>query len=142
MSTVPVTGFIDQAEVDKIVRTQVERAIAAELGSSKVIDTAVKEAMTVAMPTITASIADAIDKAMTMLLNDPTFIAKLIGDALMKDTSKLSGAFDSALRAAGKRMALDAGTLGKVVESVSEQIAAEADLRALEYLEKGGGSFS
>lgn len=142
MSKVPVTGFVDQAVIDSLVLKQVEKAIADELANSAVIKKAVQVAVTSALPVLDKSIATAMDKATTQLLSDSTFIAKLIGEALIKDSSKLKGAFDSALRAAGKRMALDSGTLEELIETITEKYAIEAAVRAAEMAEKGGGQFS
>lgn len=142
MSKVPVTGFVDQAAIDSLVLKQVEKAIADELANSAVIKKAVQVAVTSALPVLDKSIATAMDKATTQLLSDSTFIAKLIGEALIKDSSKLKGAFDSALRAAGKRMALDSGTLEELIETITEKYAIEAAVRAAEMAEKGGGQFS
>lgn len=142
MSKVPVTGYVDQFVIDDLIQKQVEKAVATELAGSKVIQQAVAEAVTAALPKVKTAVDLAVDKAVNHLLNDHLFVAKLIGDAILKDSGRLTGAFDTALRAAGKRMALDSGTLGTLMEDVKERIASEAEIRLLKLEEIGGGSFS
>lgn len=142
MNKVSVTGYVDQAVIDSLVLKQVEKAIADELANSAVIKKAVQVAVTAAIPVIDKSVATAMDKAVTKLLSDHTFIAKLIGEALLKDSSKLKGAFDAALRAAGKRMALDSEALGTLIETITEKYAIEAAARAAVAAAEGKGQFS
>lgn len=139
---IAVSTLIDQAVIDDLVLKHVDASISRQVAGTKLIDEAIGKAMKEVQADLAPKLAAAVEKGLDKVLNDPTFIAKLIGDALLKDSSVLAGSFHSALRAAGKKLALDEGTLGHVVESVTEQIAIEAAVRAADFEAKGGGQFS
>lgn len=90
----------------------------------------------------TTMVEAAIKQAITNVCNSPGFLDGLIKSAILSGSEKLGGSFDASLRAAGKKLAMDTGTLEKVADGVKAALVTEAESRLAEYELRGGGSFA
>jgi hypothetical protein len=132
---------IDDAVIQKLADDAVQRAVKSTVESSSVIKSAVEKAIA-SVKIDTKQIEDAVTASIKNVTANPAFLDDLVRTAILKGADKLTGSFDSSLRAAGKRMAMDPETLEKVVEGVKAKLSLEAEERLAEMELKGHGTFA
>lgn len=132
---------IDDAIIQKLADEAVQRAVKSTVEGSSVIKSAVEKAIA-AVKIDTKQIEDAVVQSIKNVTSNPAFLDDLIRKAILQGAPKLTGSFDSSLRAAGKRMALDPETLESMVEGVKQKLALEAEERLAEMEIKGMGKFA
>lgn len=143
----PIQVVIPDVQIQQMVEVQIRSAI-----TGQVIQTEVSRAVGEAIGQITADrelIAQAVQDSVTRVCNDSTFLDELVKASILKGASKLEGAFDGAIKAAGKRMALESETLTLVTENVREKVylenlavKAEKLNRVIRLEEQGHGQFA
>lgn len=143
----PIQVVIPDAQIHQMVEAQLRSAI-----TSQVIHAEVLKAVGEAIGQITADrklIAQAVQDSVTRVCNDSAFLDELVKASILKGASKLEGAFDGAIKAAGKRMALESETLTLVTENVREKVylenlavKAEKLNRVIRLEEQGHGQFA
>lgn len=121
--------------LDFLAQRAVERVIIDSLNSTDVIDRALQAAIKDCMEDITPKLTAALQEATDKVLQKPGFIEGIVEANLMRSADKLSGSFDSSMRAAGKALALDRSTLTAIAEEVKIRAFKEKE-------EQGIGRFS
>lgn len=143
----PIQVVIPDVQIQQMVEAQIRSTI-----TGQVIQTEVAKAVGEAIGQIVADrklIAQAVQDSVTRVCNDSTFLDELVKASILKGASKLEGAFDGAIKAAGKRMALESETLTLVTENVREKVylenlavKAEKLNRVIRLEEQGHGQFA
>lgn len=143
----PIQVVIPDVQIQQMVEVQIRSAI-----TGQVIAAEVSRAVGEAIGQITADrelINKAVQDSVTRVCNDSTFLDELVKESILKGASKLEGAFDGAIKAAGKRMALESETLTLVTENVREKVylenlavKAEKLNRVIRLEEQGHGQFA
>lgn len=143
----PIQVVIPDVQIQQMVEVQIRSAI-----TGQVIAAEVSRAVGEAIGQITADrelINKAVQDSVTRVCNDSTFLDELVKASILKGASKLEGAFDGAIKAAGKRMALESETLTLVTENVREKVyqenlavKAEKLNRVIRLEEQGHGQFA
>lgn len=132
---------IDDATIQKLADEAVQRAVKSTVEGSAGIRQAIEKAIS-SVKIDTKQIEAAITASIKNVTDDPSFLDDLIRKAVLNGASKLGGSFDSSLRAAGKRLALDGDTIELVAENIKSKIEQDAEERKAELELKGGGAFS
>lgn len=145
----PIQVVIPDVQIQQMVEVQIRSAI-----TGQVIAAEVSRAVGEAIGQITADrelINKAVQDSVTRVCNDSAFLDELVKASILKGASKLEGAFDGAIKAAGKRMALESETLTLVTENVrvrekvyQENLAVKAEKlnRVIRLEEQGHGQFA
>ncbi len=143
----PIQVVIPDVQIQQMVEVQIRSAI-----TGQVIAAEVSRAVGEAIGQITADrelINKAVQDSVTRVCNDSAFLDELVKASILKGASKLEGAFDGAIKAAGKRMALESETLTLVTENVREKVyqenlavKAEKLNRVIRLEEQGHGQFA
>lgn len=143
----PIQVVIPDAQINQMVEAQIKSSI-----TGQIIQAEVAKAVGEAIGQIVADrklIAQAVQDSVTRVCNDSAFLDELVKASILKGASKLEGAFDGAIKAAGKRMALESETLTLVTENVREKVyqenlavKAEKLNRVIRLEEQGHGQFA
>lgn len=110
---------IDDATIQKIADEAVTNGVHRAITSSPVIGKAIDKALA-ELVIDTKQIENAIQKAVKDVTSDPSFLHDLIRKAILDKSGKISGAFDSSLRAVGKKLMIEPAAMNQVAEEVRE----------------------